>query len=128
MSSLVHSPFEENWGTQSNIEGYSPEICLPSFFKTIPPERIGLNGEYDHSGLAKRVDQAFRQKFESSYLEQLTITQRGRVIVLTGTVLNQLLLEQLIAIALGVVGANQVETQGVALVEKPCLAASHSYS
>jgi len=26
---------------------------------TIPPERIGLNGEYDQSGLAKRVAKAF---------------------------------------------------------------------
>ncbi len=86
---------------------------MPSFFKSIPPERIGLNGEYDHSGLAKRVDQMFRKQFNSQQLNKLCIAQRGGVVILTGRVPNRLLLTQMIETAISVMGATYVEADAV---------------
>ncbi|NJN49798.1 MAG: hypothetical protein HC805_08585, partial [Alkalinema sp. RL_2_19] len=53
----------------------------------IPPERVGLNGEYDHSGLAKRVQLALQQRFGAA-IAHLEIAQRGRVVILTGKSLD----------------------------------------
>lgn len=84
-------------------------------FRTIPPERVGLQGEYDHSGLAKRVLQAYRAQFAPAELEGLRVTQRGKVVVLMGSLVNESLLEQLVAIALQIEGATAVETNGIRL-------------
>ncbi len=84
-----------------------------SLLNTIPPERVGLNGEYDHSGLAKRVLQAFQADFSTQDLEALRVTQRGKVVVLMGSVPTAEVLEQLISIALKVEGAIGVETTGI---------------
>lgn len=120
MTSLVHSPqFQEDWGAHSQVAMSKVEKGSYYFFKSIPPERIGLNGEYDHCGLAKRVDQAFRRKFQAGALERLRVTQRGRVVVLAGQVPSQQLLEQLIATALSILGANHVETYGVTVGDRP---------
>ena len=84
-----------------------------SLFRSIPPERIGLNGEYDHSGLAKRVFQAYRMQFPAAELQDLRVTQRGRVVVLAGMLSDSELLDQLVAIALEIEGAAAVETNGI---------------
>ncbi len=119
MVSLVYSTdLEGSWDFQPPSPASETQIGFPSFFQTIPPERIGLNGEYDHSGLAKRVDQALRKQFNSLQLEKLRITQRGRVVILAGQVLNQPLLDQMVSTALNVIGATNVETYGVSLVER----------
>lgn len=117
MSSLVRSPgftgdlvFEV--GSDSAVHrGITP------FFRLLPPERVGLNGEYDHSGLAKRVDRALHQAFLPQELERLKITQRGRVVVLAGYAPNACLLRQFVASAASVSGATAVETFGVKLAE-----------
>lgn len=88
------------------------------FFRSIPPERVGLNGEYDHSGLAKRVLQELRQRFQAKHLEQLRVTQRGTVVVLSGRIGDRQILEQIATAALGVMGALTVETHGVQLVDQ----------
>ncbi|KAM3107611.1 hypothetical protein [Phormidesmis sp. 146-33] len=82
-------------------------------FKVIPPERVGVDGEYDHSGLAKRVSLAFCEQFEAKDLDRLQVTQRGRVVVLIGRVFDQQTLTQLVDVALEVYGTATVETQGV---------------
>jgi stress-induced morphogen len=84
-----------------------------SLLNTIPPERVGLNGEYDHSGLAKRVLQAFQAQFSSEDLEGLRVTQRGKVVILMGSLRSTELLDELTAIALGVEGAIDVETRSI---------------
>jgi hypothetical protein len=116
MSSLVHSPEFEDWGRQSQPRS-TANISPSHLLRSIPPERIGLNGEYDHSGLAKRVDRTFRQQFLSEELAKLTVTQRGRVVILTGCIANPQLLDRLIKVALNIMGANYVETYGVTLLE-----------
>jgi len=110
MSVLVqHSGFEPDRDALSTADSRI------SFFQTIPPERVGLNGEYDHNGLAKRVEQRFREQFARSRLRSLGVTQRGRVVVLAGEISDLALLGQLVRVALEIPGASHVETYGVTI-------------
>lgn len=86
-------------------------------FRAIPPERIGLNGEYDYDGLAKRVALEFSRNFEPDELENLRITQRGAVVVLIGNVSSQQFLIKLVAAVMNVSGAVDVEINGVCVAE-----------
>jgi hypothetical protein len=81
----------------------------PSIFNRIPPERIGLQGEYDHSGLAKRVLLVFRQQFGAEAVANLEVSQRGRVVILEGYLDNRHLLHSLAKTALRVEGAAFIE-------------------
>lgn len=96
---------------RSNVTQY------PSFsiFDRIPPERVGLNGEYDHSGLAKRVAIAFRGHFDSDVIADLEISQRGCVVILQGRIPNPQQLNALVDVALGIEGAEFVEYQAIGL-------------
>ncbi len=90
-----------------------PEKAPASLFAGIPAERIGLNGEYDHNGLAKRVNQAFCAQIDDRDLTSLRVMQRGKVVLLMGTVPSRSLLTQLVQIARQVEGAADVEINGV---------------
>ena len=86
-----------------------------SLFKTIPPERIGLKGEYDHHGLAKRVGLRVRQSCIAEQVRHLRVSQRGAVVVLTGKIASQRLLIKLINLALSTAGTADVEVNGVSI-------------
>lgn len=81
---------------------------------TIPPERVGLNGEYDQSGLAKRVAKAFD---EADFQDHQTvwIAQTGTTVVLKGKCESQELLNKMVATAKTVKGAGAVETNQVTI-------------
>lgn len=79
----------------------------------IPPERVGLNGEYDQSGLAKRVAKAFDDDASVTDVETLWVAQTGGTVVLKGKVPSQDLLNKFVAIAEGVNGATSVDTSQV---------------
>lgn len=81
--------------------------------ETVPPERAGLNGEYDQSGLAKRVALAFDEEEQFDDLDSLYVAQTGSTVVLKGEVPSQEILDQLVQIAHGVSGATDVNTDGV---------------
>ena len=81
--------------------------------QTIPPERMGLNGEYDQSGLAKRVAQAFDANPDVADIETVYVAQLGTTVVLKGTVPSQEIVTRLVTIAKGVKGATGVETNQV---------------
>ncbi|KAF3891313.1 MULTISPECIES: BON domain-containing protein [Nostocales] len=81
----------------------------------IPPERVGLNGEYDQSGLAKRVALAFDQNSELSEIETLWVAQTGSTVVLKGSVPNQDILDTIVSVASGVSGATDVTTDQVSV-------------
>lgn len=87
---------------------------FPAWFQTIPPERVGLNGEYDYYGLQKRVEHLFRQHFSRTELAQLRVGQRGRVVVLQGRVASREMLQCLVDLASKVEGSIRVETTGMA--------------
>lgn len=84
--------------------------AFPSWFRTIPPERIGPDGCYDYYGLQKRVQAAFKRRFSPQDLSGLGVSQRGRVVVLYGHVPSHDLLNHLVVIAQRVEGATRVES------------------
>lgn len=84
-------------------------------FRTIPSERVGLNGEYDHHGLAKRVSHRFRRMLGTDVISGLSILQRGRVVILHGRVASRELLNQLVQAAMQESGADYVELRGVVI-------------
>ncbi len=83
---------------------------------TIPPERIGLNGEYDQSGLAKRVVLAFDQDPRFEAVHRVWVAQLGTTVVLTGEAPSQDILAQMIEVARGVNGATDVKSDEVKIV------------
>lgn len=83
--------------------------------EAIPPERVGLNGEYDQSGLAKRVALAFDEDGELADLDRLWVAQTGSTVVLKGDVPSQTVLNKAVSVAKGVNGATSVETDQVSV-------------
>jgi hypothetical protein len=79
----------------------------------VPPERVGLNGEYDQSGLAKRVAQAFDMDGSVGDIDTLWVAQTGSNVVLKGKVPDQGSLDRLVEIAQNVNGASAVDTSQV---------------
>lgn len=97
----------------------SPGLLLPSpsslghepLGQCIPPERVGLHGEYDHQGLAKRVREVYQQQFGPTALEGLRVRQRGSVIVLWGTMPATLNQDHLVQVAMAVEGTTHVDVR-----------------
>ena len=82
---------------------------------TIPPERVGLNGEYDQSGLAKRVALAFDEDPQLDDVDTLYVAQTGGTVVLKGKVPSQDILNRMVSVAKNVNGATAVETNQVSI-------------
>ncbi|HEY9849909.1 MAG TPA: BON domain-containing protein [Leptolyngbyaceae cyanobacterium] len=81
----------------------------------IPPERVGLNGEYDQSGLAKRVALAFDEDPELTDYDRLWVAQTGGTVVLKGEVPDQQVLSKMVSVARGVSGATSVDSSQVSV-------------
>ncbi|MCL1467713.1 BON domain-containing protein [Argonema galeatum] len=79
----------------------------------ISPERVGLSGEYDQSGLAKRVALAFDQDSELADIDRLWVAQTGGTVVLKGEVPSQQILNKMVSVANNVNGATNVDTDQV---------------
>lgn len=80
-----------------------------------PPENMGLEGEYDENGLAKRVAAAFDQDSQIEDMETLHIAQNGSTIVLKGSVPSQATLEHITDVAARVDGTKAVDTKQVTI-------------
>ena len=76
--------------------------------KEIPAERVGLNGEYDQSGLAKRVAQAFDETPGFDDIDTIWVAQTGGTVVLKGKAPADVL-PKMSAIARGVNGTTDVD-------------------
>jgi osmotically-inducible protein OsmY len=87
----------------------------PTATQTIPPERLGLNGEYDQSGLAKRVALAFDQDTQLDDVNTLWVAQTGSTVVLKGKVPSQDILNKMISKARSVNGTTDVDTSEVTI-------------
>ena len=81
--------------------------------QSIAPERVGLNGEYDQSGLAKRVALAFDEDSQLDDIDTLWVAQTSSTVVLKGTVPSQDILNKMVSVANGVNGASNVDTSQV---------------
>ena len=83
--------------------------------QAIPPERVGLDGEYDESGLAKRVAAAFDDDSSLDDIETLYVAQTGGTVVLKGKAPSQAILSKMATVAKGVRGASAVDTSQVTI-------------
>ena len=81
--------------------------------KNIPEERVGLEGEYDESGLAKRVVKAFKTDSDLATIKTVYVAQTGSTIVLKGTAPNSEILDKMVTVAQTVDGVTQVKTEQV---------------
>lgn len=92
-----------------------PNYLSPSIvgLSAIPPERVGLNGEYDYYGLAKRIKTGFKSQVGRDAIQQITVRQRGSTVILSGQIDTLALLDQLVNLALQTEGAAQVEVHDV---------------
>ncbi|MFB2882205.1 BON domain-containing protein [Floridanema aerugineum] len=93
----------------------APNVASSTATESIPPERVGLNGEYDQSGLAKRVALAFDQDPQLDDINTLYVAQTGGTVVLKGKVPSQEILNKMISVARQVNGATAVETNQVTI-------------
>jgi osmotically-inducible protein OsmY len=87
--------------------------ATPAAIQSIPPERVGLNGEYDQSGLAKRVALAFDQDAQLDDVNTLWVAQTSGTVVLKGKVPSQDILNKMVSVARSVNGATAVDTTQV---------------
>lgn len=85
----------------------------PAAEDDIPDYKIGLTGEFDESGLAKRVTLAFDEDSELDDVETLWVAQLSSKVVLKGKVPSQDILDKMVAVAKGVDGATAVDTSQV---------------
>ncbi len=83
--------------------------------QSIPPEKVGPDGEYDQSGLAKRVALAFDQNPDTEDFENLWVAQTASTVVLKGQVPTAEDLNMLVGIASAVKGATEVNVDEVTL-------------
>lgn len=112
--SYSQQPAYQDAGTADEpADQYADTTTESSSDQSIPPERMGLNGEYDQSGLAKRVAQAFDQDPDLQDIDTLYVAQSGSVVVFKGQAPSQEILNQMISVALQVDGATNVETDQV---------------
>jgi len=79
----------------------------------ISSEQVGLNGEPDPSGLAKRVALAFDEDPDVEDIETVYLSQKGSIIALKGKVPSQEALDKLVRVAKTVNGATGVEVDQV---------------
>ncbi len=77
------------------------------------PKNMGLEGEYDPNGLAKRVAAAFDKNPDIEDVQTLEIFQDDSTIILKGSVPNQSILDHMIDVASKVDGTEAVETSQV---------------
>ena len=82
---------------------------------SLPPERIGIAGEYDESGLAKRVTLAFDEDPELKDIGSLWVSQKGGTVVLKGKVPSPGFLEKAVNIAEFQAGTLSVDTSQVTI-------------
>ncbi|MBD1869803.1 BON domain-containing protein [Cyanobacteria bacterium FACHB-471] len=79
-----------------------------------PPENMGLEGEFDLGGLAKRVALALDQSPVAN-VESLQIVQRGSMIEFRGRSPDRSILDQVVKITAQIDGVKQIETDQVAI-------------
>ncbi|MEH2322814.1 MAG: BON domain-containing protein [Nostoc sp.] len=105
---------EVNPAPQSIAQTPSTDAA-PTDTQSIPPERVGLSGEYDQSGLAKRVALAFDQDPQLDDVDTLWVAQTGSTVVLKGQVPSQEILNKMVSVASSVNGATDVDTNQAAI-------------
>jgi osmotically-inducible protein OsmY len=104
---------KEEAPTEAVAQSAPAEEATPA--ADIPAERVGLNGEYDQSGLAKRVAAAFDQDASVADIDTVWVAQTGGTVVLKGEAPSQEQLNRLIEIANEQSGAEAVNAEQVTI-------------
>lgn len=78
-----------------------------------PPEYMGFEGEYDSSGLAKRIAKKLDEDSQVEEVPSLTIVQREAMICFEGNVSSQHILKRIMAVAAHVDGVQAVDVSKV---------------
>jgi osmotically-inducible protein OsmY len=81
----------------------------------IHPSKVGLDGQFDESGLAKRVALAFDQDSTLDDIDTLWVAQLSSKVVLKGKVPDQASLDKMVTVASGVLGCTEVDTSQVTI-------------
>lgn len=118
LSRLFGRKEEEKAKNAQNVEAVrNQQASAPASTATAttPPERMGLDGQYDQSGLAKRVAYAFDQDAQLDDIETLWVAQSNSTVVLKGKVPDQNILNRMVTVAKGVNGATAVDTSEVTI-------------
>lgn len=110
--STVSTALKQTYALRQLADG---SLCRSQLFSTIPPERIGLDGEFDYHGLSKRVSHCLIANVDSA--RYLKVRQRGRVVVLSGQLGTPYQLREIVDLALSIDGVDEVETLGISVVE-----------
>ncbi|MFZ4639346.1 MAG: phospholipid-binding protein [Nodosilinea sp.] len=84
--------------------------------REIPPERVGIQGEYDYYGLVHRVEDRFKA-YLGTVAAQVEVRQRGGVVILSGQVSSWMILEMLVSLALSTTGAIEVEIDHLSMTD-----------
>lgn len=79
----------------------------------VPDYKVGLDGEFDESGLAKRVALAFDEDSQLDDVDTLWVAQTSDKVVLKGKVPSQDILDKMVRVAKGVDGTGSVDTSQV---------------
>lgn len=106
---------EKPQNAQVNPTSQVQQAATSTATQSIPPERLGLNGEYDQSGLAKRVALAFDQDAQLKNVDSLWVAQTAGTIVLKGKVPSQEILNKMMSVARNVHGTTSVDTTQVTI-------------
>lgn len=86
------------------------QVATAAKEKSIPPEKVGLDGEFDESGLAKRVAKALDDANISDNVG-LWVAQEGGTVVLKYNKDAESILSRAEQVARGVEGATAVQTR-----------------
>lgn len=81
--------------------------------QSIAPAKVGPDGNFDESGLAKRVALAFDEDSEVADIDTVWVAQLSGTVVLKGQVPSQEILDKLVAIASAEEGATGVQSDQV---------------
>lgn len=108
-------PQQTQAAPQAAPQATAPTSMGGSTEASIPPERVGLSGEYDDSGMAKRVALAFDQDSSIDDVDTVYIAQTGTTVVLKGKAPSQEILSKMVSVARGVSGAAAVDTSQVTI-------------
>ena len=82
----------------------------------IPPDCMGLDGEYDPFGLAKRVAKALDERPQTAQVSTLTLEQQGNTIIYDGQVTDHQVLDAIVDVTRRIDGTHAVETDQVQVV------------
>lgn len=101
-------------GQEQPSEPVTPEqVEQVAMTQSISPAKVGPDGNFDESGLAKRVALAFDRDPQVADLDTVWVAQLSGTVVLKGKVPSQAILDHLVTIAAAQSGATEVQTDQV---------------